>query len=133
MTYIDVISCDKGYHVYKNVWKPRLQEQAYGEIEPNNPVDKYVVVVKKDGKNSWASTTKKKWKICMNDFLRADLYGKCNITVTGKAVNLGDGDRMQVPCVLRLPGQKSMVEILKQQPSLKWLHRLMHLRRQKYL
>ena len=47
-------------------------------------------------------------------FLRADPYGQCNITVTGKAVNLGDGDGMQVPCILHLSGQKSMVEILKQ-------------------
>ena len=45
-------------------------------------------------------------------FLRADPYGKCNITVTGKAVNLGDGE---VPCILYLSGQKSMVEIFKQQ------------------
>ena len=37
--------------------------------------------------------------------LRADPYGKCNITVTGKAVNLRDVNRMQVvPCVLHLPG-----------------------------
>ena len=48
-------------------------------------------------------------------FLCADPYWKCNITVTEKAVNLGDGDRMQVPCILHLSGQKSMVEILKQQ------------------
>ena len=46
-------------------------------------------------------------------FLRADPYG--NITVTGKGVNLGDGIGMQVPCILHLQGQKSMVEILKQQ------------------
>ena len=48
-------------------------------------------------------------------FLCADPYGKCKITVTGKAVNLGDGNGMQVPCILQLSGQKSMVEILKQQ------------------
>ena len=48
-------------------------------------------------------------------FLRADPYAKCNITVVGKAVNFGDGDGMQVPCILHLSGQKSMVEILKQQ------------------
>ena len=48
-------------------------------------------------------------------FLRADPYAKCNITVVGKAVNLGDGDGMQVSCILHLSGQKSMVEILKQQ------------------
>ena len=48
-------------------------------------------------------------------FLRAVPYGKCKITVTGKAVNLGVGDGMQLPCILHLSGQKSMVEILKQQ------------------
>ncbi|MEO0686594.1 MAG: hypothetical protein AAFY76_16525, partial [Cyanobacteria bacterium J06649_11] len=47
-------------------------------------------------------------------FLRADQFGRYDITVTGKAVNLGDGDGMQVPCVLSF-GQKSMVEILKKQ------------------
>ena len=42
----------------------------------------------------------------MNDsyVVRADPYGKCNITVTGKAVNVGDVNGMQVPCVLHLPG-----------------------------
>ena len=37
-----------------------------------------------------------------------------NITVTGRGVNLGDGHGMQVPCILHLQGQKSMVKILKQ-------------------
>ena len=49
MTYIDVISYLKGYHFYKNVWTPPLQEQVHGEIKPNNPVDNYVVAVQKDG------------------------------------------------------------------------------------
>ena len=53
--------------------------------------------------------------------LRADTYAKCNITVVGKAVNLGGGDGMQVPCILHLSGQKSMVEILKQQKTIKEL------------
>ena len=45
VTYIDVISCIKRYHVYKYVWTPRFQEQVHGEREPNNRVDKYVVAV----------------------------------------------------------------------------------------
>ena len=52
-------------------------------------------------------------------FLRADSYGKCDVIVAGKAVNLRDDDGIQAPCVLRLSGQKSMVEILKQQTSIK--------------
>ena len=46
-------------------------------------------------------------------FFCADPYG--NITVTGKGVNLGDGNGMQVTCILHLQGQTSMVGILKQQ------------------
>ena len=47
---IVVVSNIKGYHVYKNVWTPTLQEQVYGEIEPPNPVHKYAVAIKKDEK-----------------------------------------------------------------------------------
>ena len=99
------------------MWTPTLQEQLYGEIELHNPVDKYAVVVKKDeqvvghlplGENGKFAKT-------IFYFLLADTYGKCNITVTRKTVSLGDGDVMQVPCILHLSGQKSMVEILKQQ------------------
>ena len=113
----DIVSNIKGYHVYKSVWTPTLQEQVYGEIEPHYPVDKYVVAVKKNenvvghlplGENG-------KFAKIIFYFLLADPYGKCNINVTGKTVNLGDGDGMQVPCILHLSVQKSMVEILKQQ------------------
>ena len=89
----------------------------YGEIEPHNSVDKYAVAVKKDEKmvGHLPLGENEKFAKTTFSFLRADPYGKCNITVTGKAVNLGDGDGMQVPCILHLSGQKSMVEILKQQ------------------
>ena len=117
VTSIDIVSNIKGYHVYKSVWTPTLQEHVYGEIEPHDPVDKYAAADKKDekvighlplgGNGKFAKT--------IFYFLLADPYTKCNITVVGKAVNLGDGDGMQVPCILHLSGQKSMVERLKQQ------------------
>ena len=44
-------------------------------------------------------------------FLHADLYAKCVVVVTGKAVNLGDGDRMQVPCMLKITGLKKLIDI----------------------
>ena len=50
VTSIDIVSNIKGYHVYKSVWTPTLQEQVHGEIQPYNPVDKYTVAVKKDEK-----------------------------------------------------------------------------------
>ena len=111
------ISKDTKFIKDKSVWTPNLQEQVYGEIEPHNPVDKYAVAVKKDEEVVGHLPLGKNWKFAKTIFyfLCADPYGKCNITVTGKAVNLGDGDGMQVPCILHLSGQKSMVEILKQQ------------------
>ena len=117
VTSTNIVSNIKGYHVYESVWTPALQEQVYGEIEPHNPVDKYAVAVKKDEKvvGHLQLVENGKFAKTIFYFRRADPYGKCNMTVTGKAVNLGDGDGMQVSCILHLSGQKSMVEILKQQ------------------
>ena len=80
-------------------------------------VDKYAVAVKKDEKviGHLPLGENGKFAKTMFYFLGVDPYVKCHITVVGKAVNLGDGDGMQVPCILHLSGQKSMVEILKQQ------------------
>ena len=89
----------------------------YGEIEPHNPVDKYGVAFKEDEKVVGHLTLGENGKFAKTSFyfLLADPYGKCNITVIGKAVNLGDGNGMQVSCIWHLSGQKSMMEILKQQ------------------
>ena len=50
VTSTDIVSNIKGYHVYKSVWTPTLQEQVCGEIEPHNPVDKYAVAFNNDEK-----------------------------------------------------------------------------------
>ena len=91
-------------------------------------MDKYAVAVKKDGKIVGHLPLRKNGKFAKRvfNFLQGD------ITVTGKAVNLADDDDddgdddddddddgIKVPCVLRFSGQKSMVEILKQQTGIK--------------
>ena len=113
VTSTDIVSNIKGYHVYNSVWTPTLQEQVYGEIELHNPVDKYAVAVKKDEKvvGHLPLVENGKFAKAIFYFLRADPYGKCNITVTGKAINLGDRDGMQVSCILHLSGQNSLLEI----------------------
>ena len=82
------------------MWTPIVQEQVYGEIEPHNLVDKYAVTIKKVEKvvGHLPLGGNEKFAKTILYFLRAEPYGKCNITVTGKAVNLGYGDGMQVPC-----------------------------------
>ena len=71
-----------------------------GEIEQNNPVDKYAAPIKKIGKTVGHIPRRKNAKFAYTIFYLADPYGKCRITVTGKAVNLGDYHVMQVPCIL---------------------------------
>ena len=46
------------------------------------------------------------------DFLTADQDAECKVVMTGKEVNLGDGDRMQVRCKLKISSPRKMVEIL---------------------
>ena len=84
-------------------------------MEADNVVDKYMVCVKtKDvilghlfhGKNG--RFTKMTFY-----FLRADKYTECKVMITGKEVNLGDGEGMhQVLCLLKISGEKDMLQIL---------------------
>ena len=40
-----------GYHVYKDIWTPRIQEELTCEREPGNQHDEHAVKVLKDGEN----------------------------------------------------------------------------------
>ena len=44
-------------------------------------------------------------------FLSADRYAECKVIITGK-VNLGDGEGMQVPCLLKISVRKIMLQTL---------------------
>ena len=79
-----------GFHEYRDIWTPRM-EQALKEVpEPKNVVDKYAVCVmlgdeivgqlKKGRTGCFAKTA--------FYFLRADEKGSCIVIVKDKAVNL---------------------------------------------
>ena len=89
--------------------------------EPTNsvdPVDKYTVCVihrKKIVGHLEKGKTGRFAKTIFY-FLRADpARSKRTVTVKGKAINLGDGDGMQVPCRLKLEGDRDFVTLLKKQ------------------
>ena len=46
-------------------------------------------------------------------FLRASDGNCCHVEVTGKRVNLGDGERLQIPCTLHFTGEVKYVNKLK--------------------
>ena len=108
------ISYVKGYHAYKDLWIPVKGEYLRCEREPDNVMDKYAVCVKKEnvivrhlllGKSGKFAKT-------ISYFLRVDELNSCHLVVTGKHVNLGDGDDMQVPCKLHFAGLEGCIEKL---------------------
>ena len=113
----EIDSYIKGYHVYKDIWTPELHENLKTVPEPTNLVDKYAVCVLRHetivghlklGDNGRFAKT-------IFYYLRADTRNSCSVVVKGKAVNLGDGDGMQVPCTLSFVGKVKFIEVLQKQ------------------
>ena len=79
----------KGFHVYKALWTPEVGETLRSEGEPDNPIDKYAVCIKKENKIVGHLPLGKSGKFAKTIFyfLRADKLSSCKITVTGKPVN----------------------------------------------
>ena len=105
----------QGYHIYQDIWSPELFEELRAVREPQNIVDKYAVSVTKAGKvvrHLMKGKTGQFAKIIFY-FLRADKQNSCTAVVTGKAVNRGDGEGMQVPCTLNFEGKKKHIIVLK--------------------
>ena len=46
-------------------------------------------------------------------FLRTSNEDCCRVEVTGKRVNLGDGEGLQIPCILYFSGEAKFVSKLK--------------------
>ena len=110
----EVYSCVKGYHAYKGLWKPFINEELITTTEPYNVVDKYAVCVKKNDVIVGHLPHGKKGRFAkmIFHFLRGDKYAEYKVIITEEEVNLGDDERMPVPCLLRISGTKNMLQIL---------------------
>ena len=111
----EMVSHVKGHHVYKTLWNPLTEEFLSCEREPDNPMDKYAVCVKKENEIVWHLLLKKSNKCAETIFycFRADELSSCKTVVTGMPVNLDDGEGMQVPCKLIFTGIEKYIDILK--------------------
>ena len=47
LSSFEVESYIKGYHAYKDIWVPEINEKLQARMEPENLVDKYAVCVLK--------------------------------------------------------------------------------------
>ena len=111
----------KEHHVYKDIWAPELGEHLEVQCKPENPVDKYPVCLKtrngtivghlKKGKSGRFAKT-------IFYYLRSHPQANCTAKVTGKRFNLGDGEGLQVPCILQFTGERKFLSILKEQFNL---------------
>ena len=83
--------------------------------EPENEYDKYAVAVERCG-NVVAHLSKGKcahFAKTVLYFLRASNENCCRVEVTGKRVNLGDGEGLQIPCILYFSEKAKFVSKLK--------------------
>ena len=98
----------RGYHEYKDSWNPVPNQCSETKAEVTNIVDRYVVAVLQEDEVVGHSPKGKlgRYAKTISFFLTASVHNTCLVIVSGKAVNLGDGKGMQVPCQLKFEGPK---------------------------
>ena len=110
ITSLEVHSYVRGYHVYQDIWSPRIGEVLPLEREPDNSEDKFAVAIVRSrvvghlpfNLGSVASA-----------FLRRGV-NKGLVKVTGTKVNRGAGYGLEIPCKYHFYGSKSFIDKLKQ-------------------
>ena len=85
-----------------------IGESLDAQIEPNNPVDKYSVCIRKSGKvvGSLRKRTTGRFAKTIFFFLKGDPYSKAKTITSGLRCNLNDGEGLQVPCKLKFVGHR---------------------------
>ena len=48
MASFHLTSCIRGYHIYKEIWTPKIGKEDKCQCEPGNREDPYAVAIKKD-------------------------------------------------------------------------------------
>ena len=110
----------KGHHVYMNDWAPILGENLSICPEPKTKIDKYVVAVTKDVQVIDHFKTGKAGRYAKTVFYfpQANPMNIASITVTGKRVNFGEGQGLQIPCKILFKGEEKYFAVLKTQLNL---------------
>ena len=110
-----MVSYVEGYPVYKTLWNHLTGKFLPSAREPENPMDKYTVCVKKENKIVGYLPLGKSGKFVKTIFYfpKTDELSSCKIVVTEKPVNLGDAEGMQVSCKLIFTGIEKCIDILK--------------------
>ena len=103
-----------------NDWTTVLGETLSARPEPENEIDKYDVAFTKDARVVGHLKKGKSGRYTKTafSFLRANPLNTANNNVTGKRLNFGDGQGLQIPCTISFKGREKYIEILKKQFNL---------------
>ena len=104
----------KVYHAYISKWTYKNGEILKAQPEPEKKYDNYAVAVERcdvvghlsKGRSARSAKT-------VSYFLRASNENCCRVEVTGERVNLGNGEGLQISCILHFPGEAKFVSKLK--------------------
>ena len=102
---MDPGNCRKSW-CKNRIGTPKFGENLDAQIEPNNPVEKYAVYIRKSGKvvgHLKKGATDRFAKIIFI-FRKGDPYLKEKAVTSGRRCNLDDGESLQVPCKLKFVG-----------------------------
>ena len=89
----------KDYRACMTKWTPKNGEILKARPEPENQYDKYAVAVERCGDvvGHLSKGRSARFVKTVSYFLRASNKNCCRVEVTGKRVNLGDGEGLRIP------------------------------------
>ena len=111
LTTIEFEYVIRGYHEYKRVWNPEMNERLSTEIETGNPHDRYAVAVVSEEHGTVGHIPKKISRLCCSFLSRG---GVVQVRVLGrrKRSDLPQGG-LDVPCMLTFIGKQQLVRRLR--------------------
>ena len=95
-----------------NDWTPTLGENVSIRPEPENEIDEYAVAVTTDARVIGHLKKGKTGRYAKTDFyfLRANTMNAARITATGKSVNFGNGQGLQISCTILFKREEIYIE-----------------------
>ena len=105
----------KGYYPYMTKWTPKNGAILKVRTQPEKEYEKYAVAVETCGDvvGHLSKGRSARFAKTVSYFLPASNEGCYRVEVTGKRVNSGDGEGLQIPYILHFSGEAKFVSKLK--------------------
>ena len=120
---MEIPSCVRGYHVYKDIWAAAVGELLTCSREPTNANDSYAVAVIKDG----TTIGHIPWRICKvcSVFLRMGGLISCKVTGLKRFSHDLPQGGLEIPCTYLFSAKQDEIAKLK-----KWLKKIVGLKKE---